>query len=164
VRSAAAPAVNTTAPAAVVVAAAPPAAAQAASNLVRWRQGAATKELALNTGSAVDAVAQSPEGLYVAAASAGAVYWIDALRASVVGSAKVYEPASGQTMNLQFSADGRWLLLGHQSAGRSSTQLIDVANSRSVWSRPSQSAKFDAAAPQVLLQTAQGITEAVRLP
>jgi uncharacterized caspase-like protein len=164
VRSAAAPAVNATAPAAVVIAAAPPAAAQAASNLVRWRQGAATKELALNTGSAIDAVAQSPEGLYVAAASAGAVYWIDALRASVVGSAKVYEPASGQTVNLQFSADGRWLLLGHQSAGRSSTQLIDVANSRSVWSRPSQSAKFDAAAPQVLLQTAQGTTEAVRLP
>jgi uncharacterized caspase-like protein len=138
--------------------------AQAASNLVRWKQGAATKELALNTGSAVDAIAQSPEGLYVAAASAGAVHWIDALRASVVGSAKVYEPASGQTVNLQFSADGRWLLLGQQAAGRGSSQLIDVASSRSVWTRPSQSAKFDISVPQVLLQNAQGATETVRLP
>jgi uncharacterized caspase-like protein len=137
---------------------------QAASNLVRWKQGTATKELALNTGSAVDAVAQSPEGLYVAAASAGAVHWIDALRASVVGSAKVYEPASGQTVSLQFSADGRWLLLGQQAAGRGSSQLIDVASSRSVWTRPSQSAKFDTSAPQVLLQNAQGATETVRLP
>lgn len=138
--------------------------AQAASNLVRWKQGAATKELALNTGSAVDAIAQSPEGLYVAAASAGAVHWIDALRASVVGSAKVYEPASGQTVNLQFSADGRWLLLGQQATGRGSSQLIDVASSRSVWTRPSQSGKFDTSAPQVLLQNAQGATETVRLP
>ncbi len=139
-------------------------AAQAASSLVRWKQGTATKELALDTGGAVDAVAQSPEGLYVAAASAGAVHWIDALRASVVGSARVYEPANGQTVSLQFSGDGRWLLLGQQWAGRGSSQLIDVASSRSVWTRPSQSAKFDTATPQVLLQNAQGATETVRLP
>ena len=139
-------------------------AAQAASNLVRWKQGAATKELALNTGSPVDAVAQSPEGLYVAAASAGVVHWIDALRASVVGSAKVYEPTNGQTVSLQFSGDGRWLLLSQQAAGRGNHQLIDVATSRSVWSKLSQSAKFDTAAAQVLLQNAQGATEAVRLP
>ncbi len=137
---------------------------QSAGNVVRWRQGTATKELALNTGAAVDAVAQSPEGLYVAAASAGTVHWIDALRASVVGSAKVYEPASGQAVSLQFSGDGRWLLLGQQMAGRSNHQLIDVTTSRSVWTKPSQSARFDAAAPQVLLQNAQGATEAVRLP
>ncbi len=138
--------------------------AQAASNLVRWKQGAATKELALNSGGPVDAVAQSPEGLYVAAASAGAVHWIDALRASVVGSTKVYEPANGQIVSLQFSADGRWLLLGQQAAGRGSSQLIDVASSRSVWTRPSQSAKFDTSTPQVLLQNAQGAIETVRLP
>jgi uncharacterized caspase-like protein len=164
VRSAAGPVVAAAAPTAAVAAPPPASAAQAASNLVRWRQGAATKELALNSGSAVDAVAQSPEGLYVAAASAGAVYWIDALRASVVGSAKVFEPASGQTVSLQFSADGRWLLLSQQSSGRSNTQLIDVASNKSVWTKPSQSAKFDAATPQVLLQNAQGATEAVRLP
>lgn len=154
------------APSAPIVAAASPVApsTQALSNLVRWKQGAATKELALNTGSAVDAVAQSPEGLYVVAASAGAVHWIDALRASVVGSAKVYEPASGQTVSLQFSGDGRWLLLGQQASGRNHSQLIDVATSRSVWSRPSQSAKFDTAAPQVLLHNAQGAIETVRLP
>jgi uncharacterized caspase-like protein len=139
-------------------------ASQGANSLVRWRQGAATKELALNTGAAIDAVAQSPEGLYVAAASAGAVHWIDALRASVVSSAKVYEPASSQTVSLQFSGDGRWLLLGQQAAGRGIHQLIDVATSQAVWSRPSQGAKFDTAAAQVLLQNAQGATEAVRLP
>jgi hypothetical protein len=159
---------DTPPPSSVVISIVPPVApvatAAQANHLVRWRQGAATKELALNSGGALDAVEQSPEGLYLAAASAGAVYWIDALRASVVGSAKVYEPANGQTVNMQFSADGRWLLLGLQAAGRGNTQLIDVATSKSVWSRPSQSAKFDSAAPLVLLQTENGATEAVRLP
>ncbi len=166
VRSApSAPAATPSAPAAPIVATAAPAALTTSpGNLLRWKQGAATKEMVLNSGSAVDAVAQSPESLYVAAASAGSVYWIDALRASVVGTAKVYEPANGQTVSLQFSGDGRWLLLGQQAAGRSNHQLIDVASNRSVWTKPSQSAKFDAVAPQVLLQNAQGATEAVRLP
>jgi Caspase domain len=148
-----------------VAAAAPPIGLTSSpGNLLRWKQGAAIKEMVLNTGNVIDTMAQSPENLYLAAASAGSVYLIDALRPSVMGSVKVYEPASGQTMSLQFSGDGRWLLLGQQASGRSNHQLIDVANKRSVWTKPSQSAKFDVTAPQVLLQNPQGVAEVVNLP
>ena len=159
---AATPAAAPAIPAATSLAAA--ALTSAPGNLLRWKQGAVTKEMVLNSGNVIDAVAQSPESLYLAAASAGSVFLIDSLRASVQGRALMYEPVNGQTVSLQFSGDGRWLLLGQQAAGRSNHQLIDVASNRSVWTKPSQSAKFDAAAPQVLLQNAQGATEAVRLP
>ncbi len=144
--------------------AATPIPAQSANTVVQWKQGAATKQLVVAKSGPLEASAQSPEGLYLVAAAGGMLHWVDTVRGSVIKSAVQYERANGQATSLQFSNDGRWLLLGLQGAGRSSHQLIDVATANSVWSRPATSAKFDVAAAQVILQNAQGAAETVRLP
>lgn len=147
-----------------IAAAAAPVPAQAVNTVVQWKQGAATKQLVVAKAGPVEAVAQSPEGLYLVAAAGGVLHWVDTVRSSVIKSTVQYERANGQATSLQFSNDGRWLLLGLQGAGRVTHQLIDVATANNVWSKPAASAKFDIAAAQVLIQNAQGATETVRLP
>jgi uncharacterized caspase-like protein len=147
-----------------VAAAAAPVSAQAASAIVRWTQGATTKELALKDSGPLEASALSPEGLYVVAAAGGQLHWVDTLRASVIKRTLQYGQTNAQAISLQFSADGRWLLMGLSTAGRVTQQLIDVATGNNVWNKPAVSAKFDNSVAQVVLQNAQGAAETVRLP
>jgi uncharacterized caspase-like protein len=138
--------------------------AQATSAVVRWAQGATTKELTLKDSGPLEASALSPEGLYAVAATGGVLHWIDTLRGSVIKRTLQYEQTNAQATSLQFSADGRWLLMGLRGSGRVTQQLIDVATANTVWTKPGVSAKFDTTAAQVALQNAQGATEIVRLP
>ncbi len=144
-----------------VVAAAPAAMATPRTNTVRWRQGSAERSLELNVAQAVSAQATSPEGLYLAAVAGGTVFWIDALRATVVRRSNAPEAAATEA---RFSPDGRWLLLKLERAGRTSHGLIDVGSGELLWDKPSSAARFDAAAPLLTLQTAQGNDETLRLP
>jgi hypothetical protein len=106
----------------------------------------------------------SPEGLYSVSAIAGALQWKDLQKGAVVRTTPMYEAGTSEVKQLQFSGDGRWLLLSLQISNRSTHQLIDIASEKLLWERNGVAAKFDAQSPQVMIQTAQGKTEMVRLP
>jgi len=150
----------------VIAAAAPAAAATmpaARASVVRWKQGSGERTLDLGAAHSVTAQALSPEGLYLAAVASGTVHWIDALRATVVRTSSAFEAGAVAT-EARFSPDGRWLLLRLERGGRASHSLIDVGTGQVLWDKPSNSARFEPAAPRLQLQTAQGADESLRLP
>jgi hypothetical protein len=106
----------------------------------------------------------SPEGLYSVSAVAGGLQWMDLQKNAVIRTTQIYEGSSSEVKQLQFSGDGRWLLLSLQIGNRLTHQLIDVASEKSLWERSGLGAKFDSQSPQVSIQTAQGKPEMVRLP
>jgi hypothetical protein len=119
--------------------------------------------------SAQDAIsAQSPEGLYAVSAVTGHLQWRAEAKNTVIRSSPAFDPALQQAKQLQFSPDGRWLLLSLQSGNRLAHHLLDVASETMVWQREAASAAFDSQAPQVLLHNSQGAiagaVEKVRLP
>ncbi len=146
---------------ATATAAAPP-----RQGTVRWQQGSTERSLELGTTQGVSAQASSPEGLYLAAVTGGTVHWIDALRGTVVRTSSL--PGTGSTgavaTEARFSPDGRWLLVRMEVAGRASHSLVDVGSGAVLWDKPSAAARFDAGAPRLHLQTAQGADETLGLP
>ena len=112
----------------------------------------------------VTAQASSPEGLYLAAVTGGAVHWIDALRATELRTTRAFDEAGTVANSAQFSPDGRWLLLRLQRGRALAHALVDVTTGQVVWDKPSVQARFDTEAPQVRLQGPQGELESVRLP
>jgi hypothetical protein len=138
------------------------------SSVVRWKQGSGERSIDLGLGQVVSAQALSPEGLYLAVVAGSTVYWIDALRATVVRSTRAVEPASPTSTLLvtdaRFSPEGRWLLLKLQRGGQSSHSLIDAGTGQVLWDKPSQEARFDPSAPRLRLMTAAGATEEMNLP
>lgn len=133
------------------------------ASIVRWKQGSNERTLDLGGANSVSAQALSPEGLYLAAVAGGTVHWIDALRATVIRTSSAFDVGAAAT-DARFSPDGRWLLLRLERSGRVSHSLIDVGTGQVVWDKPSNSARFEAGAPRLQLQTAQGVDESLRLP
>ena len=144
-----------------------PAATQG-SSIVRWQQGSRERTLDLGVGTAPSVQAASPEGLYLAAVAGATVYWIDAVRATLVRSSLAFDQAaeaSGvRATGAQFSPDGRWLLLRLQRADQTSHSLIDVSSGQVLWDRPSLGARFEPDAARLSLQGASGASESLRLP
>ena len=144
-----------------------PAATQG-SSIVRWQQGSRERSLDLGVATAPSVQAASPEGLYLAAVAGANVYWIDAVRATLVRSSSAFDQAAAasgvRATGAQFSPDGRWLLLRLQRADQTSHSLIDVSSGQVLWDRPSQSARFEPDAARLSLHSASGATESLRLP
>jgi hypothetical protein len=90
--------------------------------------------------------------------------WSEVRNNSFIRTQKLTSLRGLQPKQLQFSGDGRWLLLSLQSGSGFVHQLIDVASEALVWERIASDAKFDSQAPQVLLQTAQGVVDKALLP
>ena len=155
----------TVAPAAVAVATSTTA---LRSSVVRWKHGSGERSVDLGAGQVVGAQALSPEGLYLAAVAGGSVFWIDALRGTVVRTTRAFDPGLPTSTLLAteaiFSPEGRWLLLKLQRGGQLSHSLIDVGTGQVLWDKPSQGARFDPAAPRLQLVSASGATDVLNLP
>jgi uncharacterized caspase-like protein len=112
----------------------------------------------------VEISALSPEGLYAVSVIAGHLQWRDRAQNVVIRNTPAFDPAAQKAKQLQFSPDGRWLLLSLQNGSRLVHHLLDVASEQLVWQREATAAVFEAQAPQVLLRSVQGTLETVRLP
>lgn len=110
------------------------------------------------------ASAKTPEGLYEVSVQSGALQWRDVQTKAVIRTTPTFDSSTMRATQLQFSGDGRWLLLGLLQGGQSLFTLIDVASEKAVWRRLAMDAKFDATSPHVLLQVAQGQIDTVVLP
>ena len=118
----------------------------------------------LGTASPVTQLALSPEGLYLVAVSARQLYWIDLERASVIRRTNGPTEALASVVGLEFSANGRWMLLKTQKQGQLNHQLINVANGAVVWDKPLASAVFDADQPVIRVQDAAGHADLLEMP
>ncbi len=156
--------------AAVVTAIAPPSTgvsppmAVPGVSIVRWKQGETERSLDLRHGAGISTQAESPEGLYLVAATGALLHWVDRVRATVLRSTPAFEGTAARVTAMQFSADGRWLLLRLARADGVYQRLMAVDGSRVAWERPASEARFAADGPFVQLQLAQGGSESVRLP
>jgi uncharacterized caspase-like protein len=118
----------------------------------------------LGTAAPVTELALSPEGLYLVAVSARQLHWIDLELGSVLRRTNWSPDISAVMLGLEFSANGRWLLLKMQRQGQSNHQLIDVGTGQVVWDKPSATASFDLDLPAIRLQDAAGQLDILELP
>ncbi|MDI9334940.1 MAG: caspase domain-containing protein [Cytophagales bacterium] len=108
--------------------------------------------------------AKTPEGLYEVSVQGGAIQWRDVQKNAVIRNTAIFDGYAMRATQLQFSSDGRWLLIGLLQGSQQIFMLLDVASEKTVWQRQALSARFDESAPQVLLKSLQGTTVAVVLP
>jgi hypothetical protein len=130
----------------------------------RFPGAAEMRTVDLGTSAPVTELALSPEGLYLVAVSARQLHWIDLERGSVLRRTNWSPDISAILLGLDFSANGRWLLLKMQRQGESNHQLIDVGTGQVVWDKPSATASFDLDLPAIRLQDATGQLDILELP
>lgn len=130
----------------------------------RFAGGVDTRTVDLGTSAPVTELALSPEGLYLVAVSARQLHWIDLERGSVLRRTNWSPEISAILLGLEFSANGRWLLLKMQRQGQSNHQLVDVGTGQVVWDKPSATASFDRDLPAIRLQDAAGQLDILELP
>lgn len=118
----------------------------------------------LGTGAAVSAMALSPEGLYLVAVSARQFYWVDLEGGVVLRRTDWTADAGTSLLGMEFSANGRWLLVRSQRQGQLNHQLIEVSSGQIVWNKPVATAAFDRDRPMIRLQDAAGGIELMDLP
>jgi Caspase domain len=109
-------------------------------------------------------MSKTPEGLYEVSVLGGALQWRDLQKNAVIRTTPTFDANALKATQLQFSGDGRWLLLSLLQGAQPLVALMDVASGKTIWQRTAVSAKFDQSAPKVLLQLAQGQQDSVVLP
>ena len=117
---------------------------------------------ALSSVNAPSLQAISPEGLYKVTLTDQGLQWMDSVRGAVLRRDALAD--AGAVKALQFSPDGRWLLLGLDKNGHMGQQLRDAATGDVLWEKLAVSAQFDTLAPVLRLQSLAGVIETVRLP
>lgn len=118
----------------------------------------------LGSAAPVSGMAVSPEGLYLVALSGRQLHWVDLERGSVLRRTAWSADDMTALLGLEFSANGRWLLLKMQRQGQFTHQLIDVGSGQLVGEKPATSAAFEADRPAIRLQDSAGNSNLWELP
>ena len=93
----------------------------------------------------VQAMASSPEGVYVAAVSNGQLFFIDTQQAVMIRNYDLIAAAGFVADSLTFSPNGRWLAVGGNRNGKGTQLVVAVSTGEVLWDKLGSTVEFDGA-------------------
>ena len=125
---------------------------------IQWPSTAAGRDnpavVLLPSRGSVQALASSPEGVYIAAVSNGQLFFVDTQQAVMIRNYDLIAAAGFVADSLTFSPDGRWLAVGGNRNGKSTQLVVAISTGKVLWDKPGSAVEFDSA--QALVSLRQG--------